>query len=250
MPPRIIPCVTPGAPPLPPCQSIAATGWCLVSTGAPVMVVYTAACNGGPAGVTFIDPATGATLPAGALQPCGAGRDWEVQILCDVNPVTGAILGTYVLKFTFDEGTGSVLVEPVSAADGTTPYVILGEPRYCTQPQRAISGRPVCFLDGLGAVRNGWETTAYLDGVAQPPVVVDESGVVVAAPVLVACQSRDIEGRPVCFRDAAGMIRHGWETTTYLDGVAQPAVVVDETGAVVPAPVLVSCQSTRRCRTC
>jgi hypothetical protein len=170
----------------------AVTGWCLASTGAPVLVLTTLACpegfdDPGVVTITLIDPANGSVLPQQAIVACG-DKDWEVNQLCDYDMATGALIATFIQVFEWDEDTGVLIISLVRADNPAIPYVPVGQVRACTDDESHtdVEVTEFCYTLGDDPV-HGWQAWVFLDGVYTVTVYFDAFGAILVAPTIVEC---------------------------------------------------------------
>lgn len=174
-----------------PVSAHAATGWCLVATGLPVIVVTTVACppaEDGSVTVTLVDPSTGTNIEPQAVQACG-NIDWEVNQLCDY-AVDGTLIATFVQVFEWDEDTGVLIISNVRADNPAVAYVPTGTVRSCTDDQSSVDIEITEFCydpEGGDTVAKGWHAWLFLNGVHTSDVYYDAAGTVLVGPTIIEC---------------------------------------------------------------
>jgi len=164
----------------------AVTGWCLVSTGDPVLVVTTITCPPGDVesgiSVSLIDPITGDPVTAQDIVPCG-GQSWGVNQLCDYD-VDGELIATFLQIFEFNEITGALEVTLVRADDPMITYVPTGEVRACSIDIE-IEFTPFCYDDG--SFQRGWQAWIFTGEVHTGSLYFQDDGTPIIAPNIIDC---------------------------------------------------------------
>jgi hypothetical protein len=182
-----------GLPPSPPAECLpdagdcsithSATGWCLVSTGQPVILLVNISCEtGNPITITTLDPSTGGVIPNGPVVPCG-DKDWEINQLCDVNPVTGEVIATVTQIFEWDETTGAVVIRLERPDAPGIPYVPTGVLQTCAGGQLQAVETVVCG-NTAGILRQLTEVVLIdtLDGTIKTVFYLDNGALAVLNP--------------------------------------------------------------------
>ena len=130
-----------GPPPAPPAADVVvvdtpcdvllvSSGWCDL-LNVPVDVIYNRSCVNGATTVEYRNPSTGALVaPAFPLKACDTGVAFEQVAVCDVDPVTGSVIATYIVRTVYDEVTNTFTTTFVNISTGL-PYVPTGVPRFC-----------------------------------------------------------------------------------------------------------------------
>lgn len=124
-----------------------ASGWCSAATGEPVILLVQIECDGANIAVTTIDASTGNVIPNGPVVPCG-DKDWEVNQLCDIDPVTGDVIATVTQIFEWDETTGALVIRLERADQPGVDYVPVGDLGTCAPGQLVALAVQVCEDDG------------------------------------------------------------------------------------------------------
>lgn len=155
------------------------SGWCSVATGNPVIIVVTVSCEDGSPSVQTIDASSGAVIPNGPVMPCGT-KDWEVNQLCDVDPLTGQVLSTVTQIFEWDENTSSLVISLEQPDNPGVPYVPVGILQTCSGGQIEALTQIVCGNDG-GVLRQLTEVILIdtLDGTVRTVYYLDAEATVV-----------------------------------------------------------------------
>ncbi|WP_405961285.1 hypothetical protein OG235_37125 [Streptomyces sp. NBC_00024] len=156
-------CATGGGQPCAEQTTPAATVGLCLPDGTPLAVVITRHCDGTTTQDGWLNLTTGLYTsgppPAGAAA-CGDARAFELAgLLCDVDPVTGDVLGLVLVEYAYnaDGSLGSVrLVDPATGAT----YTLQGELRRC--PASVGAEQPDQDLTVLCDVQPDGTATAFV----------------------------------------------------------------------------------------